>query len=149
MQKMKSKKGFTLIEMLIVVGIIAILVAVSIPMVNSSLEKARRATDAANERAAKAEFTIKYLSENDFPTSTDNTKATHVYDAASGDLKTDDSVAAYGKSDGKTTMALYGCVDKDGGVHLTWGNEKTKPENVTIANNLIGIEVDKAPAVTG
>ena len=46
--------GFTLVEMLIVVAIIAVLVAVSIPVVGASLEKAREATDAANERAAKA-----------------------------------------------------------------------------------------------
>ena len=49
-RKLKKTGGFTLIEMLIVVAIIAILVAVSIPMVNASLEKAREATDAANER---------------------------------------------------------------------------------------------------
>lgn len=40
--------------MLIVVAIIAILIAISIPMVNQALEKARHSTDAANERAAKA-----------------------------------------------------------------------------------------------
>lgn len=33
--------GFTLIEMLIVVAVIAVLVAVSIPMVNASLEEVR------------------------------------------------------------------------------------------------------------
>ena len=52
-KKLKKTGGFTLVEMLIVVAIIAILVAVSIPMVTSSLEKAREATDAANLRAAK------------------------------------------------------------------------------------------------
>lgn len=53
--------GFTLIEMLIVVAIIAVLVAVSIPLVNSSLEKAREATDQANERAAKAAAMVEYI----------------------------------------------------------------------------------------
>ena len=46
--KLNSKKGFTLVELLIVVAIIAILVAVSIPLVNTSLDKARIATDQAN-----------------------------------------------------------------------------------------------------
>lgn len=42
---MKNKKGFTLAELLIVVAIIAVLVAISIPIFNSQLEKARRAVD--------------------------------------------------------------------------------------------------------
>ena len=55
--------GFTLIEMLIVVAVIAVLVAVSIPMVNASLEEVRVATDQANERAAKAVALADYLME--------------------------------------------------------------------------------------
>lgn len=41
MRKMKNKKGFTLMEMLIVVAIIAILVAIAIPTFASSLNKAK------------------------------------------------------------------------------------------------------------
>ena len=52
---MKDKKGFTLAELLIVVAIVGILVAVSIPIFSSQLEKSREATDIANLRAAKAE----------------------------------------------------------------------------------------------
>lgn len=53
-KKLKSKKGFTLIEMLVVIAIIAILVAISIPMVSGALEKAREAADDANLQAAKS-----------------------------------------------------------------------------------------------
>lgn len=49
------KKGFTLAELLVVVAIIAVLVAIAIPIFTSQLEKAREATDAANLRAAYAE----------------------------------------------------------------------------------------------
>ena len=55
MKKKNNKKGFTLAELLIVVAIIAVLVAISIPIFTSQLEKAREATDLANLRAAYAE----------------------------------------------------------------------------------------------
>ena len=60
-QKLRSKKGFTLMEMLIVVAIIAILIAIAIPTFASQLEKANQATDAANIRAAYAEAAINAL----------------------------------------------------------------------------------------
>ena len=54
MNKM-NKKGFTLIEMLVVIAIIAVLVAIIIPVVTSSTDKAAAATNAANLRSLKAE----------------------------------------------------------------------------------------------
>ena len=52
-----NKKGFTLIEMLVVIAIIAVLVSIVIPVVGSATEKAKEAADAANIRAAIAEVT--------------------------------------------------------------------------------------------
>ena len=59
--KLSKNGGFTMVEMLIVVAIIAILIAVSIPLVGSTLERAREATDAANERAFKGALVSGYL----------------------------------------------------------------------------------------
>ena len=50
-----NKKGFTLAELLIVVAIIAVLVAIGIPVFISQLEKSREAADAANIRAQYAQ----------------------------------------------------------------------------------------------
>ena len=69
MKKMTNKKGFTLAELLIVVAIIAVLVAIAIPVFTSQLEKSREATDMANVRAAYAEVVSKYLTDNDGKTS--------------------------------------------------------------------------------
>lgn len=56
-----GKKGFTLAELLIVVAIIAVLVAISIPIFSAQLEKSREATDEANIRSAYAEVSADML----------------------------------------------------------------------------------------
>lgn len=55
-----NKKGFTLIEMLVVIAIIAVLVAIIVPAVGSATMKASAATNAANLRSAAASITIDY-----------------------------------------------------------------------------------------
>ncbi len=54
--KRSSKKGFTLAELLIVIAIIAILVAIMIPVFGAQLNKAKAAAELANVRAAYAEI---------------------------------------------------------------------------------------------
>ena len=56
--KRRSGGGFTLVEVLIVVAIIAILLAVSIPHFSGLLEKSREAVDLANVRSAYAEVMV-------------------------------------------------------------------------------------------
>ena len=56
-----NNRGFTLAELLIVVAIIAVLVAVAIPIFTNQLEKAREATDLANIRSAYGEVVVKVL----------------------------------------------------------------------------------------
>lgn len=66
LHKRITRNGFTLAELLIVVAILAILVAVSIPIFTSKLDSARQATDDANMRAAKA-LAAEAVLTNDFP----------------------------------------------------------------------------------
>ncbi len=61
--KKNNKKGFTLAELLIVVAIIAVLVAIAIPIFRGQLEKAREATDEANARSAYGEAVAAYLAD--------------------------------------------------------------------------------------
>ena len=57
----EEREGFTLAELLIVVAIIAVLVAIAIPVFNSQLEKSRDAVTVANLRTAYAEAQTTYL----------------------------------------------------------------------------------------
>ena len=148
--KLNKQGGFTLIEMLIVVAIIAILVAVSVPLINSSLERARETTDAANERSFKAVLLIAYAN-GKFDTSTDgvvgapanfSANTVYAYDAANGAIVTASKAPAtgYGKSTAlnivdstvRKGQILYGMVDGDTGtVYMLW-----KAKGTTTVDNI-------------
>ena len=57
----RGKKGFTLMEMLIVIAIIAVLVAIAIPVLSAQLDKAKATTDEANIRDGYASAQVMYL----------------------------------------------------------------------------------------
>ena len=68
--KKRGVKGFTLMEMLIVVAIIAVLIAIAIPIFTSQLEKSRESTDEANIRALYAECVAAALTQTGTGTTT-------------------------------------------------------------------------------
>lgn len=143
-EKMRSRKGFTLIEMLIVVAIIAILVAISIPLVSSSLDKARIATDQANERAARAAAVIEYLTgDNAGESITD-----WYYNAEDGQLVENyaDVGTPYGQCTHHKKCVLKVSVNGDDGtVTLDWVNS----ENGQAEGSLHGIAGGEGAAAGG
>ena len=76
-----NRTGFTLAELLIVVAIIAVLVAVAIPVFTSQLEKSREATDAANIRSAYAVIQSSALLQDSKETIKKNDNANVTFDA--------------------------------------------------------------------
>lgn len=51
---LRKRKGFTLIELIVVIAILAILAAIAIPTFLGQLDKARASTDAANVKTLKS-----------------------------------------------------------------------------------------------
>lgn len=139
--KLRKKGGFTLVEMLIVVAIIAILIAVSIPMVGNALESARESTDASNERAFKAALMIEYLNGN-----LKNNEA-RVYDATNGQVTTTagtpygqgtTSGAHTGTGSDHKNMILSGYIDENGVVKMEWGAAAITDATKITNSNLTG-----------
>jgi len=73
-KRKKNKKGFTLIEMMAVIAIIAVLVSIVVPTVGGHLTKANAATNAANMRAIKGQVSTMMLQgQINYITAQDNT----------------------------------------------------------------------------
>lgn len=98
----QGKKGFTLMEMLIVIAIIAILIAIAIPLFTSQLNAAKDAQDEANARSIYALVTADEMvnttgttSVGDFSgrsvtvTLKDGTKQTFTFSDRTSDIKYD------------------------------------------------------------
>jgi len=119
--KKTNKKGFTLAELLIVVAIIAVLVAIAIPVFTAQLEKSRQATDAANIRSAYAEATVAVLN-GDGATGYYASTALKSVDGDFG--KIDDTTAIGGVTLNTLTgftsgNTAYVAIDKDGNCSIT------------------------------
>lgn len=105
LKKLNNKKGFTLMEMLIVVAIIAVLVAIAIPVFNGALTKSKEAADVANIRAAYAEWQVKMLTENE-AVPTDKT-ALMTSDGTETKLNYNDKLTYTPAQDNKSATIIY------------------------------------------
>lgn len=91
------KQGFTLAELLIVVAIIVVLVATSVPVFAAKLEKSKQAVDLANMRDAYGTALAEWM------TSSNGSDATYYYNG--NDVQTEaDGITGYGRSSKNATV---------------------------------------------
>lgn len=134
----KNNKGFTLAELLIVVAIIAVLVAIAIPVFTTQLEKSKETTDIANLRSAYAAGQVTaltgYYGKNSLSTKTTlwyNPNKDGSLDSAKFDIgqgtATDGKADTSAFSDTDAIMQYStGTGVKDQGIKLTFSNGSLK-----------------------
>ena len=152
MKRLKSSKGFTLMEMLIVVAIIAVLVAIAIPTFTTSLNKARLATDQANIRSGYAAAMARVLTEQITTEGTNgNAEDATYFLMPDGTVKTGDELGGKTANVYKTKGTLndakgviiagYKFTEWEKGVEVTY--------SFTHANNKVLISVGGRPGSNG
>lgn len=140
LKKLNNKKGFTLMEMLIVVAIIAVLVAIAIPVFTNQLEKAREATDEANIRSAYAEVMACALTD-----AKDKTNGVKREDGADGSVTWSKTVVATQKQAkwesgdtveiaGKQVSATVANADKSNGWKISYTDSSAETKIDVVAN---------------
>ena len=139
--KKNNNKGFTLMEMLIVVAIIAVLVAIAIPVFTNQLEKAREATDEANIRSAYAEVMACALTD-----AKDKTNGVKREDGADGSVTWSKTVVATQKQAkwesgdtveiaGRPVSATVANADKSNGWKISY-KDSTAETKIEVVSNI-------------
>ena len=100
----RGKKGFTLMELLIVIAIIAILVAIAIPLFLAQLDNAKAASDEANARSIYALAMADYMDNQKY----DNTGYGDLSGKGTITIKVGDQDNTFEFSDKTTSLTITG-----------------------------------------
>ena len=141
MKNRKAKKGFTIIELVVVIAVIGILAAVLIPTFSGVIDKANASAAAQNAKVIYEEASVAaamgnvslegmYISDN---------AGKYIYKVVGGSLEIQDAVASgLTATEVKSNMKIY-----MSGVNVTFNNKQITFANVTgtiVIRNMDGEE---------
>ena len=63
----RNQKGFTLVELVVVIAILGILAAIAVPRFVNAIDEANVATDAANVKVLQAAVNMYFMEHNEYP----------------------------------------------------------------------------------
>ncbi|NLX89758.1 MAG: prepilin-type N-terminal cleavage/methylation domain-containing protein [Syntrophomonadaceae bacterium] len=107
MRRAQDQKGFTLVELMVVVVILGILVTIAVPLYNAQTEKTEKATCFANQRMIES-AAVQYTLDNDDKEITDVNKIELLNDYFQGKAPTCPSGEAYSIEGGKVACTEHG-----------------------------------------
>ena len=93
MKNRKAKKGFTIIELVIVIAVIGILAAVLIPTFTGVIDKANAAADLEAARNAYTDYLVDHAEAGDMEQNLCIKSGTHYYHVVAGQFYAEDAPA--------------------------------------------------------
>ena len=75
-KKINNRKGFTLVELVVVIAILGVLAAIAVPKFTDQTKKAKERACESNRRSLEGALMLHYADQEKFPTLTDDNKLT-------------------------------------------------------------------------
>jgi type IV pilus assembly protein PilA len=147
----RAQQGFTLAELLVVVAILGILTAVSIPLYNGLTEASKEKTDKNFETVAATAYWVEYDNYDENSTAVDSfAGTTEFYDLANHEFQQSRAgIKGYGQGTSAGEVVedhegmILACTYNDGDLEVVWTTPAMTVSGDNTSNPLLNLNTDK------